>query len=82
MLAQDIRTQDNREANTLLNPNKGMATTMLREFTQINHVVSHGSKVDKNHQEFIDEAYNIVGIIGIYNGLKDGGTQGFCSTMV
>uniref|UniRef100_M1DR41 Uncharacterized protein n=1 Tax=Solanum tuberosum TaxID=4113 RepID=M1DR41_SOLTU len=43
----------------------GTSMTRIREFTWINLPEFHGSKVDEYPQEFIDEVYKIVGIMGL-----------------
>ncbi|WMV33476.1 hypothetical protein MTR67_026861 [Solanum verrucosum] len=64
VLGQVMTAQANRETNALVNPKVGMTTTRLRDFTRMNPLEFHGSKVDDHPQEFIDEFYEIVGIMG------------------
>ncbi|WMV09565.1 hypothetical protein MTR67_002950 [Solanum verrucosum] len=48
-----------REANASVNPNLGEVVVIIRYFTQMNPLKFHGSNVDEDPQEFIDEA-NVV----------------------
>lgn len=50
-----MTAQANRELVSLVNPNVGTAATRIRYFTRINQLKFHGSKVDEDPQEFIDE---------------------------
>ncbi|WMV33285.1 hypothetical protein MTR67_026670 [Solanum verrucosum] len=45
------------EVVLLMNPNVGTMTTRVRDFTIMNPPEFHGSKVDKDPQEFIDDRY-------------------------
>lgn len=42
----------------------GMETIRIRDFTRMNPLKFHGSKVDEDSQEFIDGMYKILEIIG------------------
>uniref|UniRef100_M1DJU4 Zinc knuckle family protein n=1 Tax=Solanum tuberosum TaxID=4113 RepID=M1DJU4_SOLTU len=65
VLSQAMEAQANRNAfNALVNPNVGTTTTRIWDFTRMNPLKFHGSKVDEDPQEFIDEFYKIVGDIG------------------
>ncbi|WMV08472.1 hypothetical protein MTR67_001857, partial [Solanum verrucosum] len=65
LLAQAMTTQDNREVVVLVNPNMGMKASRIREFTRMNPPEFHGSKVEEDSQEFIDEIYKVVMIMGV-----------------
>ncbi|WMV24214.1 hypothetical protein MTR67_017599 [Solanum verrucosum] len=58
-----MTTQDNREVIAPVNPNMGTTMIKIRDFTRMNHVEFHSSKVDENAQKFINEVYKIVGIM-------------------
>ncbi|WMV37224.1 hypothetical protein MTR67_030609 [Solanum verrucosum] len=60
VLSQALKAQANRKAlNALVNPNVGTTTSKIRDFTRMNPLKFHGSKVDEDPQEFIDEVYKI-----------------------
>ncbi|WMV46728.1 hypothetical protein MTR67_040113 [Solanum verrucosum] len=48
-----------------MNLNVGMTTTRISNFTRINPLDFHGSKVDEDPHEFIDDAYKIIEIMGV-----------------
>ncbi|WMV42302.1 hypothetical protein MTR67_035687 [Solanum verrucosum] len=64
-----MTTQENREVVSPMNPNMGTVATRIRYFTRINPPEFHGSKVDEDPQEFIDE---VVLKFGSNNGRKRG----------
>jgi len=63
VLDQAITAQANREANSPMNPNVSTTTARIRDFTRMNPLKFHGSKLDEDPKEFIDEVYKIVGIM-------------------
>ncbi|XP_055836422.1 uncharacterized protein LOC129905075 [Solanum dulcamara] len=56
--------KSNREVVSLMNPNVGMVETQVYDFTRINFQELHGSKLDENHQVFIEGIQRIVDIMG------------------
>ncbi|WMV59002.1 hypothetical protein MTR67_052387 [Solanum verrucosum] len=44
----------------------GTSVTSIRNFTRMNPAKFHGSKVEEDPQEFIDEIYKILGIMGFF----------------
>ncbi|XP_049372827.1 uncharacterized protein LOC125837798 [Solanum verrucosum] len=65
VLAQATTTQVNREVVVTMNSVLGTTTTRVREFTRINPLEFHGSTVEEDPQEFIDEVYNVLMIKGV-----------------
>ncbi|KAH0776721.1 hypothetical protein KY290_008132 [Solanum tuberosum] len=65
VLAQAMTTQANREIVVSMNPNMGTAASRVREFTRMNRPKFHGSKVEEDPQEFIDEVYKVLMIMGV-----------------
>ncbi|WMV25576.1 hypothetical protein MTR67_018961 [Solanum verrucosum] len=65
VISQAMMAQDNREVAVLVNPNVGMTATRVRDFTRVNPLELHGSKVEEHPQEFINEVYKVLIIMGV-----------------
>ncbi|WMV18812.1 hypothetical protein MTR67_012197, partial [Solanum verrucosum] len=55
--ALEVFRQANRDVVVPVNPNVGTLTTKARDFTRMIPSEFHGSKVEEEPQEFIDEVY-------------------------
>lgn len=62
MLDQVVANQVQQGAQSPHDTNPG---ARVRDFMRMNPPVFHGSKVDKDPQEFIDEIYKILSIMGV-----------------
>ncbi|WMV33218.1 hypothetical protein MTR67_026603 [Solanum verrucosum] len=57
--------QANREVVIFVNPKVGTTATTMRDFTRMNPLEFHFSKVEEDPQEFIDEVYKVLIIMGV-----------------
>uniref|UniRef100_M1DB37 Gag-pol polyprotein n=1 Tax=Solanum tuberosum TaxID=4113 RepID=M1DB37_SOLTU len=60
-----MTAQANMDVVVPVNLNVGTMSSKLRGFTRINPPKFHGSKVEEDPQEFIDEVYKVLMIIGV-----------------
>lgn len=51
-------------------PHVPTPTTKVRDFARMNPPEFHGSKVDKDAQEFIDEVYKVLTVMGVTSKQK------------
>uniref|UniRef100_M1D8K8 Gag-pol polyprotein n=1 Tax=Solanum tuberosum TaxID=4113 RepID=M1D8K8_SOLTU len=65
VLAQAMKARANREVVVPMNPNVGMSASRVRDSTTMNPPEFHGSKVEEDRQEFIDEVYKLLMIMGV-----------------
>ena len=56
---QAMMAQANREIGTSVNKNSSSMDLHLRDFTRMNPPMFYGSKVNEDHQYFLDKVYKI-----------------------
>ena len=65
MEAQSMMTQANREVVPRANQQVATISSRVRDFNRINPPTFYGSKVEEDHQDFIDEIYKILYFMGL-----------------
>jgi len=60
-----VTAQSNRGVTVSVNPNMCTTTSRVREFTRMNPIEFYGSRVEEDHQEFVDEVYKVLMIVGV-----------------
>ncbi|WMV37907.1 hypothetical protein MTR67_031292 [Solanum verrucosum] len=65
VLAQAMKAQANMDGAVHLNANVGMKTSRVKDLNRIISLEFHGSKVEEDPQEFIDEVYKVLMIMGV-----------------
>ena len=72
IITQDqlMTTQDNREVVPLGNQHVSSMASLLRDLTSMNLPTLYGSKVKVDTQEFIDEFYKILYVMGLTTSEK------------
>ena len=63
--AQSMTAQANREVVARANQQVATMASRLRNSTRTNPPTFYGSKVEENHQEFIDKIYKILYALGL-----------------
>ncbi|WMV25101.1 hypothetical protein MTR67_018486 [Solanum verrucosum] len=59
VLAEVMKAQSKREVLVSANPNLGIVEIRVRDFTRMYPLEFHGSKIEEDPQEFIDEVFKI-----------------------
>lgn len=57
-----MATQENQ---AIASPNSPTTTSQVRDFARMKPLECYGSKLDKDPQEFYDEVYKVVEIMGV-----------------
>ncbi|WMV37764.1 hypothetical protein MTR67_031149 [Solanum verrucosum] len=71
-MAQAMKAQDNRVDNALMIPNVGTTAARIRNFIRLNPPEFHGSMVDEDPEEFIDELFKIEVTVFEFINLRQG----------
>uniref|UniRef100_M1DTR1 Gag-pol polyprotein n=1 Tax=Solanum tuberosum TaxID=4113 RepID=M1DTR1_SOLTU len=65
VLAQSMMAQSNSEVVVPVLLNIGMVVTRVTNFNKMNALKFHGSEIEEDPQEFIDEMYKVLMIVGV-----------------
>ncbi|XP_049414633.1 uncharacterized protein LOC125877356 [Solanum stenotomum] len=65
VFAQAMTVQANTEVMVPVNPNMGTMASGVREFTRMNPPEFYDSEVEEDPQEFIDEVYKVLMLMGV-----------------
>ena len=65
ILSQSMMAQANRDVAVPMSSNVAMAEARVRDFTRMMSTKFHGSMVEEDPQEFIDEVYKVLMFMGV-----------------
>lgn len=65
VLSQTMMTKVNKKVLIPVNPNEGTEESRVTKFTRMNPPKFHCSNVEEDPQEFIDEVYKVLMIMGV-----------------